>query len=93
MGDKRNIRIGGDRMSVWKTKRLIGNYRKMAGLPYKEIPKEIIELEASIAEIKREIMSLRRRSAPEAELGLRLSSLSDLEYRFRQILITAKLVD
>ena len=80
-------------MSVWKTKRLIGNYLKMAGLPYKEIPQEIIDLEASIAEIKREIASLQRRGAPEVELGLRLSTLSDLEYRFRQILITAKLVD
>ena len=79
-------------MSYWKTKRLIESHRKMAGLSYKDIPDEIIELEAQIATKKREITSLTNRRAPEAELGLRLSALSDLEYRFRQILITAKLV-
>ena len=80
-------------MSFWKTRRLTEQFRAMAGLPFKEIPNEIIELEASIADKKREIEELKRRSAPEVELGLRLSALSDLEYRFRQIIITAKLVD
>ena len=80
-------------MSFWKTKRLVEQHRAMAGLSFKEIPIEIIELEASIADKKREIKDLQRRSAPDVELGLRLSALSDLEYRFRQILITAKLVD
>lgn len=80
-------------MSYWKSKRLIAFHRKMAHLPYKEVPPEIIELEASIADKKREIKDLERRSAPDVELGLAASALSDFEYRFRQIIITAKLVD
>jgi len=80
-------------MSFWKTRRLVEQHRAMAGLPHKEIPDEIIELEASIADKKRDLKDLQRRSAPDVELGLALSALSDLEYRFRQIIITAELVD
>lgn len=79
-------------MSYWRMRRQTELFKKMAGRPYKEVPPELIELEEQIKKLKGELVALRLRGAPEAEMGLRASELAPLEYRFRQILITSKLV-
>lgn len=80
-------------MSYWRQRKIIELHKKMVGQPYKEIPDEIIQLEDDIKKLKGQLADLRVRGAPEAKLAQVAAQLTPLEYRYRQLLISLKLVE
>jgi len=74
-------------MSYWKQREIVEKFKGVKGEESKEIPREIIQLEADIKRVGNELASLRLRGAPEPEIGLRATELGSLEYRYRQLLI------
>ena len=78
-------------MSYWRQRRIIELHKKLTGRPSVKIPDEVIELEEQIRKVKGQLVALKLRGAPEAELSLRASELTPLEYRYRQLLISLKL--
>lgn len=79
-------------MSYWRQRRIMELHKKMTGQESVKIPDEVIELEEQIKKLKGELAALTARRAPEAELSRVGALLAPLEYRYRQLLISLKLV-
>jgi len=81
----------GDPQGYWEMKQITELQKKAMGLPYKEVPDEVVEAEKAIAEKKKEIEEKRKRGWSEDALAALYGELSSLEYRLRQLLIAHKL--
>ena len=80
-------------MSYWRQRRVVELHKKLAGLPSKVIPDEVIQLADDIAKIKGQIADLKLRGSPELKLASVVAQLTPLEYRYRQLLISLKLME
>ena len=80
-------------MSYWRQRKIVELHKKMVGQTSKDIPDEIIQLDENIKKIKGELAALRARGAPEAKLAQVAAQLTPLEYRYRQLLISLKLME
>ena len=74
-------------MSYWEARRLTELYKKMAGLPYKEVPNELIAAEKAVADMKSRIAARKAAGAEEKEITELMGTLATLEYRYRQLMI------
>jgi hypothetical protein len=78
----------GDPEGYWDMKRVTELYKKSQKLPYREVPQELIDVEKAIKNKKVEIEKLKADKQPEAIISQPLADLANLEYRYRQLMIT-----
>jgi len=72
----------------WEMRRLTELYKKALGLPYKEVPQTLIDLEAEIRKMKEDIEAETRRGESPEVVSQKHARLAQLEYRFRQLIIS-----
>jgi len=71
-------------MSYWRMKKRLEQYKAAAGLPYKPVPIELIELEENIRGRRAEIERLKAEKAPDVVISQKISELATVEYAYRQ---------
>jgi len=80
------IVAAGDPLGYWEMRRAVELAKKARGLPYREIPDEVIMQERLIEEQRRKIEEMRARGVPEEELAPELAKLTELEDTMRKLL-------
>lgn len=81
----------GDPQGYWEMRKVVELYKKARGEKALEVPDEVLELERQIQEQKRKIEQLKKEGKPEGVIAVEVSKLNDLEYKLRQLLVTAGL--
>jgi len=71
-------------MAYWRMRRITEQYKKAAGVPYKPVPDELIQLEEEVKKRRQEIERLRAEKAPDVVISQKLSELATVEYAYRQ---------
>lgn len=74
-------------MSYLRMKRQTELYKKMAGLPFKDVTDEMINAEEAYLKQKGKVESLKAKKAEEKVISVEVSALASVEYRYRQLLI------
>jgi len=74
-------------MSYWRMKKQTELYKKMAGLPSKEVPKELIDAEEAYVQKKGRVERLRAQKAPDVVVSQEAADLAVLESRYRQLMV------
>jgi hypothetical protein len=75
----------GDPDSYWEMKRVTEAYKKAQGLPYKDVPDELITYEKQLKVLHDEVERLKKEEATEEVLADALLRLSGVEARYRTI--------
>lgn len=73
-------------MAYWRMRRKTENYRKTAGLPYKEVPDELIEAEEVHVKLEAEIKRLKDSDASEEAIAEKVVTLGVHDARYRRLL-------
>ena len=76
----------GDPEGYWEMRKIIELQKKARGLPAKEIPDELIILEAEQRRLKEELDRLRKTGAPEEEIAEIANKLTLVENKMRTII-------
>jgi len=76
----------GDPEGYWEMRKIIELQKKARGLPAKEIPDELIILEAEQRRLKEELDRLRKTGAPEEEIAEVANKLTLVENKMRTII-------
>jgi len=77
-------------MSYSEYLELIHQYRKVAGLPFKEVPEEMIELGKRIRELRKQINLMTLRGEKQENIAPLHGELAQLESRMRKFLAELK---
>jgi hypothetical protein len=75
----------GDPDGYWETKRLTEAYKKALGLPYKEVPEELITYEKQLKELHAEVDKLKAEHASDEAIADAVLRLAGVEARYRTI--------
>lgn len=86
--DINKVVSAGDPEGYWDMKRVTEEYKRARGLPFKKVPQELIDAEKAVSIKKGEIEKLKAEKAPDTVIGKGLADLANLEYRYRQLMIT-----
>ena len=76
----------GDPEGYWEMKAVTEEYKRSQGLPYKPVPKELIDLEKQIKAQKAKIDEAKEKHLPDALVSQMIAELTTLEYRYRQLI-------
>jgi len=78
-------------MSYWRTRKQVELLNKAQGKPYKDIPEELITLEAQKLQAAFDIDMLKRQNAGEVKIGEAIVRLANIEARMRKVMAELKL--